>query len=87
MQEDEDGRGDVSHLSDVEDSITEQTHHIIIPSYTSWFNYNGWVEALTSLARVLYRNGFKMHRQKTTALIWESVPIFRFMIMVVLNIT
>ncbi|CAL8294084.1 unnamed protein product [Merluccius merluccius] len=40
-REDEDGRGDVSHLSDVEDSITEQTHHIIIPSYTSWFNYNG----------------------------------------------
>ncbi|KAG7281364.1 hypothetical protein CRUP_023515 [Coryphaenoides rupestris] len=39
-RDDEDGRGDVSHLSDVEDNITEQTHHIIIPSYTSWFNYN-----------------------------------------------
>ncbi|KAJ3609080.1 hypothetical protein NHX12_023607 [Muraenolepis orangiensis] len=39
-REDEDGRGDVSHLSDVEDNITEQTHHIIVPSYTSWFNYN-----------------------------------------------
>ena len=40
VQEDEDGRADVSHLSDVEDNITEQTHHIIVPSYTSWFNYN-----------------------------------------------
>ncbi|XP_030203212.1 SWI/SNF complex subunit SMARCC1b [Gadus morhua] len=39
-REDEDGRADVSHLSDVEDNIPEQTHHIIIPSYTSWFNYN-----------------------------------------------
>uniref|UniRef100_A0A4W5PJS9 SWI/SNF related BAF chromatin remodeling complex subunit C1b n=1 Tax=Hucho hucho TaxID=62062 RepID=A0A4W5PJS9_9TELE len=27
-------------LSDGEDNITEQTHHIIVPSYTAWFNYN-----------------------------------------------
>ncbi|XP_017275005.1 SWI/SNF complex subunit SMARCC1b [Kryptolebias marmoratus] len=39
-REDEDGRGESSRLSEGEDSITEQTHHIIIPSYTSWFNYN-----------------------------------------------
>ena len=45
VQEDEDGRADVSHLSDVEDNITEQTHHIIVPSYTSWFNYNRSVGA------------------------------------------
>ena len=23
-----------------EDNVTEQTHHIIIPSYASWFDYN-----------------------------------------------
>ncbi|KAM4631220.1 SWI/SNF complex subunit SMARCC1b isoform 2-T2 [Polymixia lowei] len=39
-REDEEGRGEVSRLSEAEDNITEQTHHIIIPSYTSWFNYN-----------------------------------------------
>ncbi|XP_070702512.1 SWI/SNF complex subunit SMARCC1b [Pempheris klunzingeri] len=39
-REDEDGRADIPRLSEGEDSITEQTHHIIIPSYTSWFNYN-----------------------------------------------
>uniref|UniRef100_A0A8D3E3H7 SWI/SNF related BAF chromatin remodeling complex subunit C1b n=1 Tax=Scophthalmus maximus TaxID=52904 RepID=A0A8D3E3H7_SCOMX len=38
--EDEEGRGDMPRLSEGEDNITEQTHHIIIPSYTSWFNYN-----------------------------------------------
>uniref|UniRef100_A0A7N8Y6Z1 SWI/SNF related BAF chromatin remodeling complex subunit C1b n=1 Tax=Mastacembelus armatus TaxID=205130 RepID=A0A7N8Y6Z1_9TELE len=38
--EDEEGRGEIPRLSEGEDSITEQTHHIIIPSYTSWFNYN-----------------------------------------------
>ena len=25
---------------DVEDNVTEQTHHIIVPSYSSWFDYN-----------------------------------------------
>ncbi|XP_026155500.1 SWI/SNF complex subunit SMARCC1b isoform X2 [Mastacembelus armatus] len=39
-REDEEGRGEIPRLSEGEDSITEQTHHIIIPSYTSWFNYN-----------------------------------------------
>uniref|UniRef100_A0A669B4W6 SWI/SNF related BAF chromatin remodeling complex subunit C1b n=1 Tax=Oreochromis niloticus TaxID=8128 RepID=A0A669B4W6_ORENI len=36
----EDGRGEIPRLSEGEENITEQTHHIIIPSYTSWFNYN-----------------------------------------------
>uniref|UniRef100_A0A674NES6 SWI/SNF related BAF chromatin remodeling complex subunit C1b n=1 Tax=Takifugu rubripes TaxID=31033 RepID=A0A674NES6_TAKRU len=39
-REDEEGRGDLPRLSEGEDSITEQTHHVIIPSYTSWFNNN-----------------------------------------------
>ncbi|XP_047240787.1 SWI/SNF complex subunit SMARCC1b isoform X2 [Girardinichthys multiradiatus] len=39
-REDDEGRSEISRLSEVEDTITEQTHHIIIPSYTSWFNYN-----------------------------------------------
>uniref|UniRef100_A0A4W6CQN1 SWI/SNF related BAF chromatin remodeling complex subunit C1b n=1 Tax=Lates calcarifer TaxID=8187 RepID=A0A4W6CQN1_LATCA len=38
--EDEEGRGEMPRLSEGEDNITEQTHHIIIPSYTSWFNNN-----------------------------------------------
>lgn len=39
-REDDEGRGEIPRLSEGEDNITEQTHHIIIPSYTSWFNYN-----------------------------------------------
>ncbi|XP_055369018.1 SWI/SNF complex subunit SMARCC1b [Betta splendens] len=39
-REDEEGRGETPRLLEGEDNITEQTHHIIIPSYTSWFNYN-----------------------------------------------
>uniref|UniRef100_A0A8C7UP59 SWI/SNF related BAF chromatin remodeling complex subunit C1b n=1 Tax=Oncorhynchus mykiss TaxID=8022 RepID=A0A8C7UP59_ONCMY len=38
-REDEEGREGL-RLSDGEDNITEQTHHIIVPSYTAWFNYN-----------------------------------------------
>ncbi|XP_055377454.1 SWI/SNF complex subunit SMARCC2-like [Condylostylus longicornis] len=25
---------------DIEDNVTEQTHHIIVPSYSAWFDYN-----------------------------------------------
>uniref|UniRef100_A0A672HK06 SWI/SNF related, matrix associated, actin dependent regulator of chromatin, subfamily c, member 1b n=1 Tax=Salarias fasciatus TaxID=181472 RepID=A0A672HK06_SALFA len=39
-RDDEDGRSEIPRLSEGEENITEQTHHIIIPSYTSWFNYN-----------------------------------------------
>ncbi|XP_077405214.1 SWI/SNF complex subunit SMARCC1b isoform X3 [Vanacampus margaritifer] len=39
-REDEEGRVEIPRLLEGEDNITEQTHHIIIPSYTSWFNNN-----------------------------------------------
>ncbi|KAB1264606.1 SWI/SNF complex subunit SMARCC1 [Camelus dromedarius] len=41
-KEDEDpGKGDQSRSLDAgEDNVTEQTNHIIIPSYASWFDYN-----------------------------------------------
>uniref|UniRef100_A0A4X2KZU6 SWI/SNF related BAF chromatin remodeling complex subunit C1 n=1 Tax=Vombatus ursinus TaxID=29139 RepID=A0A4X2KZU6_VOMUR len=41
-KEDEDpSRGDQSRSIDPgEDNVTEQTNHIIIPSYASWFDYN-----------------------------------------------
>lgn len=29
-----------SHKDDLEDNVTEQTHHIIVPSYSAWFDYN-----------------------------------------------
>lgn len=31
---------DFIHKSDIEDNVTEQTHHIIVPSYSAWFDYN-----------------------------------------------
>uniref|UniRef100_A0A4W3J3N4 SWI/SNF related BAF chromatin remodeling complex subunit C1b n=1 Tax=Callorhinchus milii TaxID=7868 RepID=A0A4W3J3N4_CALMI len=43
-QEDEDtanAKGDhARHVDQSEDNVTEQTHHIIIPSYSAWFDYN-----------------------------------------------
>ncbi|KAM9309652.1 LOW QUALITY PROTEIN: SWI/SNF complex subunit SMARCC1 [Pholidichthys leucotaenia] len=39
--DEEQGKGEVSRLMDTgEDNVTEQTHHIIIPSYAAWFDYN-----------------------------------------------
>lgn len=44
-QEEEEGspsvKGEPVKVSDLhEDNVTEQTHHIIIPSYAAWFDYN-----------------------------------------------
>uniref|UniRef100_A0A8C2PW36 SWI/SNF related, matrix associated, actin dependent regulator of chromatin, subfamily c, member 1a n=1 Tax=Cyprinus carpio TaxID=7962 RepID=A0A8C2PW36_CYPCA len=40
FEEDEQGKIVVNRLIDSEDNVTEQTHHIIIPSYAAWFDYN-----------------------------------------------
>ncbi|XP_054462680.1 SWI/SNF complex subunit SMARCC1b [Anoplopoma fimbria] len=55
-RDDEEGRGEIPRLSEVEDNITEQTHHIIIPSYTSWFNYNS-IHAIEKRALPEFFNG------------------------------
>uniref|UniRef100_A0A8C9ZA85 SWI/SNF related, matrix associated, actin dependent regulator of chromatin subfamily c member 2 n=1 Tax=Sander lucioperca TaxID=283035 RepID=A0A8C9ZA85_SANLU len=35
------GKAEINRLMDAsEDNVTEQTHHIIIPSYGAWFDYN-----------------------------------------------
>ena len=40
--EEEESQADVEvkDKEDTEDNLTEQTHHIIIPSYSAWFDYN-----------------------------------------------
>lgn len=39
-EDDEQSKAEVNRLIDSEDNVTEQTHHIIIPSYAAWFDYN-----------------------------------------------
>uniref|UniRef100_A0A8C3GBM5 SWI/SNF related BAF chromatin remodeling complex subunit C1b n=1 Tax=Cyclopterus lumpus TaxID=8103 RepID=A0A8C3GBM5_CYCLU len=55
-RDDDEGRGDITRLSEGEDNITEQTHHIIIPSYTSWFSYNS-IHAIEKRALPEFFNG------------------------------
>ena len=42
LQDDEEqSKAEINRLIDAgEDNVTEQTHHIIIPSYAAWFDYN-----------------------------------------------
>lgn len=42
LQDDEEqSKAEVNRLMDAsEDNVCEQTHHIIIPSYSAWFDYN-----------------------------------------------
>lgn len=49
FQEEEEGspsvKGEPVKGSDLhEDNVTEQTHHIIIPSYAAWFDYNRYCD-------------------------------------------
>ncbi|XP_055067000.1 SWI/SNF complex subunit SMARCC1 isoform X1 [Misgurnus anguillicaudatus] len=39
-EDDEQGKMEINRLIDSEDNVTEQTHHIVIPSYAAWFDYN-----------------------------------------------
>ncbi|XP_038566494.1 SWI/SNF complex subunit SMARCC1 isoform X1 [Micropterus salmoides] len=39
--DEEQSKAEINRLMDAgEDNVTEQTHHIIIPSYAAWFDYN-----------------------------------------------
>lgn len=41
QDDEEQGKTEINRLMDAsEDNVTEQTHHIIIPSYSAWFDYN-----------------------------------------------
>jgi SWI/SNF related-matrix-associated actin-dependent regulator of chromatin subfamily C len=41
---------------DDDDNVCEQTHHIVIPSYTAWFDYNG-IHAIERRALAEFFNG------------------------------
>uniref|UniRef100_A0A8C7Z7Y4 SWI/SNF related BAF chromatin remodeling complex subunit C2 n=1 Tax=Oryzias sinensis TaxID=183150 RepID=A0A8C7Z7Y4_9TELE len=61
QQEEEEGspsvKGEPVKTSDLhEDNVTEQTHHIIIPSYAAWFDYNS-VHAIERRALPEFFNG------------------------------
>eukprot|EP00094_Tigriopus_californicus_P005291 TCALIF_05101-PA protein Name:"Similar to SMARCC2 SWI/SNF complex subunit SMARCC2 (Homo sapiens)" AED:0.04 eAED:0.04 QI:0/0.66/0.57/0.85/1/1/7/277/1078 len=38
---DREGRRNEEDKEENDDNVTEQTHHIIVPSYSAWFDYNG----------------------------------------------
>ncbi|KAL5010359.1 hypothetical protein ScPMuIL_012664 [Solemya velum] len=47
---------------DGDDNVTEQTHHIIIPSYTAWFDYNS-IHAIERRALPEFFNGKNKSKQ------------------------
>uniref|UniRef100_A0A8C5ECV4 SWI/SNF related, matrix associated, actin dependent regulator of chromatin subfamily c member 2 n=1 Tax=Gouania willdenowi TaxID=441366 RepID=A0A8C5ECV4_GOUWI len=59
VQDDEEqSKGEVNRLMDAsEDNVTEQTHHIIIPSYSAWFDYNWSVKLIERRALPEFFNG------------------------------
>lgn len=57
-----------------EDNVTEQTHHIIVPSYSAWLVYN---RKLTLFVRRLSVRQ-SSYTAKRLALLWTIVYIIRF---------
>lgn len=50
-------KGEQTKSADLhEDNVTEQTHHIIVPSYAAWFDYNS-VHAIERRALPEFFNG------------------------------
>lgn len=43
-------------VEDDDDNVTEQTHHIVVPSYASWFDYNA-IHAIEKRALPEFFNG------------------------------
>lgn len=55
----------------LEDNVTEQTHHIIIPSYSAWFDYNS-IHEVEKRALPEFFNG--RNKSKTPEVIFMSLP-------------
>ena len=49
-------KGEGAKNDDGDDNVTEQTHHIIVPSYSSWFDYNA-VHSIEKRAMPEFFNG------------------------------
>lgn len=70
-QEEEEGspsvKGEPVKGSDLhEDNVTEQTHHIIIPSYAAWFDYNRYEKnILCNISGTPGRNFFQISQNST----------------------
>ena len=80
-QEEEEGspsvKGEPVKGSDLhEDNVTEQTHHIIIPSYAAWFDYNRWEQKKKNNKRAVIwfqrREWFKWERTAVVSFSWNE---------------
>ncbi|XP_061662809.1 SWI/SNF complex subunit SMARCC1b isoform X1 [Syngnathoides biaculeatus] len=73
-REDEEGRVELPRLLEGEDNITEQTHHIIIPSYTSWFNNNS-IHSIEKRALPEFFNGKNKSKSPEVYLAYRNFMI------------
>lgn len=64
-----------------EDNVTEQTHHIIIPSYSAWFDYNWWaclwpVAPPTTAQALLSSPSFTSYSSSSSPLLLNHLLLF-----------
>ena len=72
-------------MEKTEDNVTEQTHHIIVPSYSAWFDYNS-IHAIgqSHVLQKMYKLDIKkeemrapeLARGQLKQLSWESNQAF-----------
>ncbi|XP_054619133.1 SWI/SNF complex subunit SMARCC1b isoform X2 [Dunckerocampus dactyliophorus] len=73
-REDEEGRVEIPRLLEGEENITEQTHHIIIPSFTSWFNNNS-IHSIEKRALPEFFNGKNKSKSPEVYLAYRNFMI------------
>ncbi|XP_037119213.1 SWI/SNF complex subunit SMARCC1b [Syngnathus acus] len=73
-RDDDEGRVEIPRLLEGEDNVTEQTHHIIIPSYTSWFNNNS-IHAIEKRALPEFFNGKNKSKSPEVYLAYRNFMI------------
>lgn len=60
---------------DLEDNVTEQTHHIIVPSYSAWFDYNS-IHTIEKRAMPEFFNGKNKSKTPEIYLAYRFVHIY-----------
>ncbi|XP_061738757.1 SWI/SNF complex subunit SMARCC1b isoform X2 [Nerophis ophidion] len=73
-RDEEEGRVEIPRLLEGEDNITEQTHHIIIPSFTSWFNNNS-IHSIEKRAMPEFFNGKNKSKSPEVYLAYRNFMI------------
>lgn len=69
---------------ELEDNVTDQTHHIVVPSYSAWFDYNS-IHTIEKRALPEFFNGKNKSKTPEIYLAYRYVIIFQLIYILYVN--